>query len=99
MKPAKTPDAPVEGGQDAPAPEPVREVPTYLKSGKTAEAQDLRVIEAESGREIKHVIEANAAEGWLVRFDVKGGNYVREGDDLKTIREEMPIRFEWAKGA
>ena len=97
---AKAPDAPADAEAAAAADaEPVREVPTYAKAGKTADADLLRIFDADTGREIKHVIEANTAEGWLVRFDVKAGSLVREGDDFKTVREELPIRFEWSKNA
>jgi hypothetical protein len=91
--PAHEADTPVV---EAPAPRPV---PTYAKAGTTPDADHLRLLDADTGREIKHVLEANTAEGWLVRREVKAGQFVRVGDDFATVRENIPTRFEWREPA
>ena len=92
MKHCPAPD----GAEPVPA---IAPAPTYAKIGVTPGWTDLRVVDAETGKAVSKVIEANAQEGWLVRFETKSGNLVRVGDDFSTIREERPIRIEWTATA
>lgn len=76
----------------APAPKPV---PAHAKVGVTPHFAKLRVIDADTGKAIAHVLEADARKGTVRRYDVEHGNFVREGSDLKVIEEERKVRLEW----
>lgn len=80
----------------APAP---KSVPTYVKAGVTPDFAKLRVVDADTGRAIAHVLEADAEKGTVRRYAVERGNFVREGSDLKVIDEERKVRFEWIEVA
>ena len=80
----------------ATAPKPV---PTQAKAGVTPDFAKLRVIDADTGRAIAHVLEADAEKGTVRRYAVERGNFVREGSDLKVIEEERKVRFEWVEAA
>ncbi|MBA4092256.1 MAG: hypothetical protein C0494_16925 [Sphingobium sp.] len=74
--------------------------PSYVKLGVTAPAEldRIRVLDAETGTLIAKVIEADAEAGRVVRYAVKNGALVRDGDRYQTIEEERPIRIEWSTG-
>ncbi|MCG7348924.1 hypothetical protein [Sphingomonas sp. ACRSK] len=80
----------------APAPKPV---PTQAKVGVTPDFAKLRVVDADTGKTIAHVLEADTEKGFVRRYAVEGGNFVREGSDLKAIEEERKVRFEWIEAA
>lgn len=90
----KKEDTAADAAKEAPAPE-ARPVPTYAKAGVTPDASKLRVVDAETGKRIAHVLEADTEKGFIRRYAVVGGNFVREGSDLKVIEEDRKVRLEW----
>jgi hypothetical protein len=74
-------------------------LPTHVAAGITPEFAKLRVVDAETGKRIDHVLEADTEKGTVRRYAVEHGNFVREGSDLKVIEEERKVRLEWIEGA
>jgi hypothetical protein len=74
-------------------------LPTHVAAGVTPEFAKLRVLDADTGKRIGHVLEVDAEKGFVRRYAVKHGNFVREGSDLKVIEEGRKVRLEWIEGA
>jgi hypothetical protein len=74
-------------------------LPTHIAAGVTPEFAKLRVLDADTGKRITHVLEADAEKGTVRRYAVEHGNFVRRGSDLKVIEEERKVRLEWIEGA
>ncbi|MFV1919138.1 hypothetical protein VPH46_06865 [Sphingomonas sp. MJ1 (PH-R8)] len=94
----KKEDTAATAANETPAPAP-KPVPTQAKVGVTPDFAKLRVVDADTGRAIAHVLEADVEKGTVRRYAVEHGNFVREGSDLKVIDEERKIRLEWVEGA
>jgi hypothetical protein len=73
--------------------------PTYVKLGDTPEWDRIRVVDAETGKQISHVLEADSEKGFVRRFAVEHGNFVREGSNFKIIEEDRKVRLEWIEDA
>jgi len=73
--------------------------PTYVIAGGLPEdvAANIRIVDAGTGETIPGVLEADVEAGKVTRYDVEGGNLVREGDAFKTVEEKRAIRIEWIK--
>lgn len=71
---------------------------TYAKVGGPPDDWcGLRVFDRDSGAEVLDVLEANAAEGWLIRLarDEAGEFYaVGQGGDAEAAVERLEGRFE-----
>jgi hypothetical protein len=70
-------------------------LPTHVAVGVPPEFAKLRVVDAETGKRIDHVLEVDTDKGFIRRYAVEQGNFVREGSDLKVIEEERKVRLEW----
>ncbi|MBB3910837.1 hypothetical protein [Sphingomonas desiccabilis] len=86
----KKEDTAAEAAKETPVP-----LPTHVAAGVSPEFAKLRVLDAETGKRIAHVLEADTEKGFVRRYAVEGGNFVREGSDLKVIEEERKVRLEW----
>jgi hypothetical protein len=82
---------------ETPEPE-ARPVPTFVGRGGP-ELASLRVLDAETGKPIAHVLEADTEKGFVRRFAVEHGDFVREGSNFKVIEEDRKVRLEWIEGA
>lgn len=70
-------------------------VPAHVKLGVTPEWDRVRVIDAETNKQISYVLEADSGKGLVRRFAVEHGNFVREGSNFKIIEEDRKVRLEW----
>ena len=70
-------------------------LPTHIAAGVTPDFAKLRVLDADTGKRITHVLEADTEKGTVRRYAVEHGSFVREGSDLKVIEEERKVRLEW----
>ena len=53
------------------------------------------VFDAATGEKLLRVVEANAEEGWFIRYRTgPDGRLLRDGDQIAAERVEMPIRIE-----
>lgn len=73
---------------------------TYAKAGGPPVFwQGLRIVDLATDKEVRDVIEVNAAEGWLVRVkrdDV--GDFIVNGDEVVTERIEGSFRIDDPSG-
>jgi hypothetical protein len=69
---------------------------TYAKvGGPPHDWCGLRIFNEDTGAELDHVVEINAADGWLVRYAKdERGELILEGDALKKERVEGNFRIE-----
>ena len=69
-------------------------LPTKLSVGD-ADAQRIRIVDAETGKAITHVLSVDTEKGTLSRYAVEKGNLVRKDDRFVVIDEERAVRLEW----
>ncbi|WP_267395580.1 MULTISPECIES: hypothetical protein [unclassified Sphingomonas] len=81
-------------------PAPAVAAPTSVEIGVTPRdiADNLRIVDADTGKTIKRVIKADAEAGKVTRYDIDSdNNLVREGNAFKVVEEDRAHRIEWVK--
>jgi hypothetical protein len=74
-------------------------VPVSAQAGITPGWDRLRVVDAETGKTIRHVLEVDTEKGKLSRHEIHKGNLVRDGDSFKVVTEDRATRLEWIDAA
>lgn len=67
---------------------------TYAKVGGPPDNwHEIEIIDLDSGKQLKGVVEVNTAEGWVIAYkDGPDGKPVIEGDEV--VKERIAGRFE-----
>lgn len=68
--------------------------PARFKEGETRDWQQLRVVDAKTGRTIPHVVAADASAGKVTVRKVESGSFVIENGDFALETVDRAIRIE-----